>query len=427
MRRRLALLTAATMAIVLIAFLVPLAVLVRRVAAERAVAQATTEVQALVALVATSDPAALRSSIDEVNALAAHQVTVFLPGGATIGAPAARSSAVDLAARGQSFSVADPAGREIVVAVQNANGTAVIRTFVPAAELTNGVTQAWLTLAALGFVLLALGVAVADRLALTLVRAIRELAAVSHRLAGGDLTARAALAGTREIKGVAKALNHLAGRIQELLDQERESVADLSHRMRTPLTALRLDAEGLHDPDEAARILAHVATLDRAVTGVIENARRPAEVVPTDVRRGPRGCRPSGFLGCAGRRSAAAHGPHGHRRSPARRRVPGRPGRLRRRADRQRLRAHARRHRISYRPVRVGAEPRGTLLVVGDAGPGLGDPERLRRGVSGAGSTGLGLDIARRVAIESGGSLSFGRSPLGGAEVRVELGSSDAQ
>jgi signal transduction histidine kinase len=69
----------------------------------------------------------------------------------------------------------------------------------------------------------------------------------------------------------------------------------------------------------------------------------------------------------------------------------------------------------------------GAVLAVGDAGPGLGDPERLRRGVSGAGSTGLGLDIARRVADESGGALSFGRSSLGGAEVRVELGSSDDQ
>jgi signal transduction histidine kinase len=424
MRRRLALLTTATMAIVLIAFLVPLAVLVRRVAAERAVAQATTEVQSLVAVVATSDTAALRLSIDQVNALAAHPVTVFLPGGATIGAPAARSSAVDLAARGQSFSVADPAGREIVVAVHNDSGTAVIRTFVPAAELTNGVTRAWLTLAGLGLILLALGVAVADRLAVTLVRPIRELAAVSNRLAGGDLSARAAPAGTREIKGVAKALNHLAGRIQELLDQERESVADLSHRMRTPLTALRLDAEGLHDPDEAARIVAHVNTLDLAVTTVIENARQPAEVVPivADAARvvaarvafwavlaedqqrpidltitdGPLlvAVSPADLADCVDALigNVFAHTPDG-----------------------------------TAFHIGLAASARGTMLTVGDAGPGLGDPERLRRGVSGAGSTGLGLDIARRVATESGGALTFGRSPLGGAEVRVELGSSGDQ
>src|SRR5262245_17857362 len=37
-------------------------------------------------------------------------------------------------------------------------------------------------------------------------------------------------------------LNHLAARIGELLAHERETVADLSHRLRTPLTALRFDA-----------------------------------------------------------------------------------------------------------------------------------------------------------------------------------------
>ena len=424
MRRRLALLTTATMAIVLIAFLVPLAVLVRRVAAERAVAQATTEVQALVALVATTNPAALRSSIDQVNALAAHPVTVFLPGGATVGAPATRSTAVDLAARGQSFSVADPAGREIVVAVQKVGGTAVIRTFVPAAELTNGVTRAWLTLAALGLVLLALGVAVADRLAVTLVRPIRELAAVSHRVAGGDLSARAALAGTREIKGVAKALNHLAGRIQELLDQERESVADLSHRMRTPLTALRLDAEGLRDPDEAARIVAHVAALDRAVTGVIENARQPAELVPTVADAARVVAARAAFWSVLAEDQqrpmdlAVSGGPL---------LVAVSPGELADCIDALIGNVFAHTPEGTAFSIGLSASPRGTLLVVGDAGPGLGDPERLRRGVSGAGSTGLGLDIARRIANESGGALTFGRSSLGGAEVRVELGSSGDQ
>jgi signal transduction histidine kinase len=398
---------------------------VRLVAAERAVAQATTELQSLVALVAITDPNGLRSSIDQVNALAAHPVTVYLPGGATIGAPATRTAAVDLAARGQSFSVADPAGREIVVAVQSANGTAVIRTFVPAAELTNGVTRAWLTLAALGLILLGLGVAVADRLAVTLVRPIQELAAVSHRLAGGDLTARAAPAGTPEIQGVANALNHLAGRIQELLDQERESVADLSHRMRTPLTALRLDAEGLRDPGEAARIVAHVAALDRAVTGVIENARRPAEGAPTVADASRVVAARAAFWAVLAEDQqrpmelSIADGPL---------LVAGPPAELADCVDALlgNVFAHTpdgTRFEVTLTPSAPPGSGRA-VLVVGDAGPGLGDPERLRRGVSGAGSTGLGLDIARRVAAESGGSISFGRSRLGGAEVRLEFGSS---
>ena len=47
-------------------------------------------------------------------------------------------------------------------------------------------------------------------------------------------------------------MNTLAGRISELLREERETVADLSHRVRTPLTALRLDAEALPRAEDAA-------------------------------------------------------------------------------------------------------------------------------------------------------------------------------
>ncbi|MEV4082855.1 ATP-binding protein [Nonomuraea fuscirosea] len=61
-------------------------------------------------------------------------------------------------------------------------------------------------------------------------------------------------------------------------------------------------------------------------------------------------------------------------------------------------------------------------ILVADAGPGIADPETaLERGASGSGSTGLGLDIARRLAESTGGVLRLDRSPMGGAEVQVWL------
>ena len=54
-----------------------------------------------------------------------------------------------------------------------------------------------------------------------------------------------------------------------------------------------------------------------------------------------------------------------------------------------------------------------------DTGAGFTDvPER---GVS-AVSTGLGLDIARRTAEASGGGMTIGRSPAGGASVTLTFG-----
>ena len=75
--------------------------------------------------------------------------------------------------------------------------------------------------------------------------------------------------------------------------------------------------------------------------------------------------------------------------------------------------------------VRLSVAPwsGGAVIRVEDAGAGLpADLDVTARGVSGAGSTGLGLAIARRTAEESGGELVLGRSDLGGALVEARLG-----
>src|SRR5258708_33113425 len=64
----------------------------------------------------------------------------------------------------------------------------------------------------------------------------------------------------------------------------------------------------------------------------------------------------------------------------------------------------------------------GAWLVVTDDGPGFPAGGPVRRGLSGGGSTGLGLDIAQRVAETSGGTMTIGRSAAGGGSVTLGLG-----
>src|SRR5215472_7893159 len=108
MRRRLALLVSASIAMVLIAFVIPLAILVRIVAADRAVAVATDQARSVSTLVAAAP------GVDQArNAAqsAPRAVTIFLPSKAPVGAPASRTPAVLLAEQGHSFTVAEPGGR----------------------------------------------------------------------------------------------------------------------------------------------------------------------------------------------------------------------------------------------------------------------------------------------------------------------------
>ncbi|MFC6020343.1 sensor histidine kinase [Plantactinospora solaniradicis] len=428
MRRRLTLLVAATTCLVLLAFLVPLAVLLRSVAADRAVVAATAELQGLIPLVGTTDLDRLRLAAQQVGAAAERPVTVFLPDGTALGTEAPRTDGVELAARGESLTVARLEGREILVAVGGRpDGTAVIRTFVPRAELTRGVYRSWLVLAGLGLALLLLGLAVADRLARTLIAPITELSAVSHRLARAELTARARPSGPPELRAVANALNHLATRIQELLREEREQLANLSHRLRTPLTALRLESESLADPHEAARVGEQVDAVERAVTGLIRQARRRgveggAEPVcdATAVVR-ERVTFWSVLAEDTGREVALDLADH-----PLPVRLPADELAAVLDALLGNVFAHTP-DGVDFTVALVPGPTGGALLTVTDTGPGLPptlvDPTALvERGASAAGSTGLGLDIARRAARASGGHLDLSAGSGGGARVAVTLG-----
>src|SRR5215469_12992480 len=125
-----------------------------------------------------------------------------------------------------------------------------------------------------GALLVRLAVGLADRLGRSIVRPLQALEEVTHRLRDGDLDRRHEPAGPYEVAEVGQAVNELADRITSLLATTRIAAADLGHRLRTPLTALRLDVDAVTDGSERARLAATLDTLENAVSRLILETRQ---------------------------------------------------------------------------------------------------------------------------------------------------------
>src|SRR5206468_544041 len=98
-----------------------------------------------------------------------------------------------------------------------------------------------------GIALVIGSVAVADRLGVRMVEPARRLVGAAQDLGEGRLGARVPEEGPTELRLAAVAFNSMADQVVQLLANERELAADLSHRLRTPLTVLRLNTASLGD------------------------------------------------------------------------------------------------------------------------------------------------------------------------------------
>jgi signal transduction histidine kinase len=219
---------------------------------------------------------------------------------------------------------------------------------------------------------------------------------------------------------VSNGLNRLAARIGELLAHERETLADLSHRLRTPLTALRIDAESLRDEAEMIQVIADVDQLTRTLNEIIREARRPSAAggrVACDAAEVVRE-RTAFWLALAEDQERYMGVEIDTDWLPVR--VPAQD--LAACVDILLENVFAHTPEGAAFGVRLTARASGgAWLTVADDGPGFAG-DHAARGTSGGGSTGLGLDIARRIAEASGGSLTIGRSPRGGAAITLALG-----
>jgi signal transduction histidine kinase len=426
MRRSLAIRSLIVSALIVLVFSVPLGILLATQASDRAVSLAATDTRSLVPIVSVAGDTRLFGALTLVATQAApREVRIVFPDGSVLGADqAVESDPTPLLTKRAldegSFLIPYRGGKLRLEPVVRTNSTtAVVRVFIPNSELRRNVTRNWLLLAAIGTALVTSAAFVADRLGRTVVRSVGSLDDTARALAQGRLDARIDPEGPPEVRQVGSTLNLLAGRIDELILLERAAVADLSHRLRTPVTALRAEAALIRDPEARPRIERGIEELTRMIDQIIRDAQQPIRSglgIASDL--GEVAARRAAFWGVLAEEQRRLFtvdiqvGKHP---------VPVVESDLVAMVDAllDNVFSHTA-ERIDFR-LRVRSIGEDVELVVDDHGAGVPDGFDPVRGTSAAGSTGLGLDIVRKTCEAAGGSLALRNRARGGARVRVTL------
>lgn len=425
MRRAIAGIALAATTMVALSFLIPLALVVRSQARDRVTTIAEQRAAALAPVLAlTTKAAQVRQALSGLDS--ADQLAVRLPDGELVGSVHAPSDALARAVQDRETLALDAAGGWVYLqpVVLAQDRVAVVEAFVPEADLSRGVGLSWAVMSGLALGLISGSMVVADRLAARVVRSSRSLSEASLALGTGDLGIRVDPAGPPELHEAGVAFNTMADRVVELLAIERELVADLSHRLRTPLTALHLEAERMGTSPGADRINAAVSHLETELDSIITAARSPLAIGPAAAGTEGSYCEAAVVVGVRLNfwSVLAAQQERSCGRSLCVEVTPVRLPDDDLAAVVDALIGNVFRHtpQGTAFAVQVERTAQQVVLTVDDAGQGIDDPgSALARGVSIGGSTGLGLDIADRAARAAGGSLRIAHSPLGGARVQV--------
>ncbi|MFF0436417.1 ATP-binding protein [Streptomyces sp. NPDC004327] len=167
-------------------------------------------------------------------------------------------------------------GARLIVAspvVRDGDVVAVVVTDSPTGGLRSRILHGWLLVFAGEAAAMLLAVGAAFRLTGWVLRPVRILDAATHDIATGRLKSRVAAAGgPPELRRLADSFNEMADHVEDVLEQQRAFVADASHQLRNPLSALLLRIELLAlELPEGNEEIASVRTEGKRLARVLDD------------------------------------------------------------------------------------------------------------------------------------------------------------
>lgn len=433
LRTRFLLLATGIAALVIVLAGVPLVVMLRAQARGEAERQAESAAEATAVFVSTDryDATVLAAYVARINARGDVHVTVVTPSGAVLGAtqpPLQGSTRNDrglftnpprqpaaggdhdkdnLGRVSMPRQIPSRLGSAVEVLVTARRGATRVYAVTPVAIVADRLHEEYLLVTGVALALLLVAGVAAELSARRLVRPLALTAETAMRLSNGENDARAPEQGPVEVARVAQEINALADRLDELLAREREEVADLSHRLRTPLTAVRLSVEALPADGRRDELEQQIALLERTLTMVIRAARMPQR----------EGAHPRCDAVAVVRERVAFWAPLAEdQHRSIRDRLPGGEAFVRASEEDLAVALDALLENVfAHTEEGVGCEValgrRGGEVTIDVLDEGGGFTEAaLERGRSDRGSSGLGLDIAQSLARSTGGRLELIRA-----------------
>lgn len=276
MRRRIATAIVGVTAFILVAVGLPLALVAQRLVVRSEVvelqaiaAQTLTEVERPIDIAQLSE---LRSEPDAPPAFAIYDARGALLFG---DGPEPADSAVIGAQTGSTTTTTTGA---IVVATPvtdpDENVVGVLRISRSLNAVNSQVQQVWLAIVGVGLIAIGCSWLIADRLGRRLATPIVELADTARRTAVGGVLEAAPPTGIEEIDQLHVALVDSSARINDALARERQFSADVSHQLRTPIAALRLQLDAAHQSGEISEsTLNDLSRLEETVDHLLAMAR----------------------------------------------------------------------------------------------------------------------------------------------------------